>query len=285
MTPITPDLLRANPLPLHEAGDKENRGSVLVIGGCLQVPGGLLLAGTAVLRAGAGKLQLATCRSIAPHLGLLVPESLVHGLDETSGGGIAASNAGTLLAAASRVDAVLIGPGMTEQPATAELTAALLAELGDIPAVLDAGALAGLEGKRLGGRAVITPHCGEMARLLDVPRDEVERDPLAAGRTAAARLQCVVIMKGDESHVISPDGTAWLFTGGTIGLATSGSGDALAGLVVGLLGRGADPIWAAIWGVYLHGTAGSRLFRRYGGIGLLAREIPDEVPRLMAELA
>ena len=81
--------------------------------------------------------------------------------------------------------------------------------------------------------------------------------------------------------IVSPDGAAWLFTGGTIGLATSGSGDTLAGMVAGLLSRGAEPIWAALWGVYLHGTAGSRLFARYGGIGFLARELLGQIPGLM----
>ena len=287
MREVTPELLRANALPVHEDGDKDKRGRVLIIGGSLEVPGATMLAGVSALRVGAGKLQLATCRSISAQMGLLVPEALVYGLEETEAGGIATANAERLVKAAGRSDAVLIGPGMMEQPTTGTLTAAILAGLADMPVVLDAGALAGLESEggappSLAGRMVVTPHCGEMAHLLGVSRDEVERDPLEAARHAAGRFRCVVVMKGARTHIVSPDGTAWLFGGGTIGLATSGSGDTLAGMIAGVLSRGADPVWAAIWGVYLHGEAGTRLFRRYGGIGFLAREIPDEVPAIMA---
>ncbi len=288
MNDVTPAVLRAHPLPVHQEGSKDARGRVLIVGGSLDVPGGALLAAEAALRAGAGKLQIGTCRSIAPQMGLLMPEALVFGLDETEAGGIGPGSADRLAQAAGRSDALLIGPGMMEQPATGALAAALLDRVEGIPAVLDAGALDGMQDRasalrRHAGRVVITPHCGEMAQLLGVPRDDVEADPLAAARQAAALLHSVVVMKGARSHIVSPQGEAWLFTGGTIGLATSGSGDTLAGVITALLARGAVPVWAAIWGVFLHGEAGTRLARRYGGIGFLAREIPGEVPAIMAE--
>lgn len=288
MTPITPDLLRAHPLPQHHDGqDKDGRGRVLVIAGSVEVPGAALLSAVAALRAGAGKLQIATCRSVAPHLGLAVPESLVLGLQETEAGGIAPEAAPRLQHAASRADAVLLGPGMMDPPATRALTAALLHGLDGPPLVLDAGALDGLRAQRdalhrHAGRVVLTPHTGEMANLLDVPREEVEADKFAAARHVAAILQCVVVMKGGETEVVTPQGEAWRFGGGTVGLATSGSGDTLAGVITGLLARGAPPVWAAIWGVYLHGEAGARLVRRDGGVGFLARELLAEIPGLMA---
>lgn len=290
MKEVTAALLRANPLPNHVEGDKDKRGRVLIIGGSLEVPGAVLLAGEAALRAGAGKLQVATCRSIAPQMGLALPEALVLGLSETDGGSIAPDCADRLAKAANRVDAFLIGPGMMEQPATQQLVAGLLDQMEGTPAVLDAGALVGLPDvrdalRRNAGRFVITPHGGEMAQLLGISRDEVEADPLAAGCRAASQMHCVVVMKGARTHIVTPQGEAWLFGGGTIGLATSGSGDTLAGVITALLARGAAPAWAAIWGVHLHGEAGTRLTQRYGGIGFLAREIPGEVPRIMAEFA
>ncbi len=290
MNAVTAGLLRANPLPAHPEGSKDARGRVLIVGGSLDVPGAALLAAEAALRAGAGKLQIATCRSIAPQMGLLMPEALVFGLEETEAGGITPASAERLASAAARTDAMLIGPGMMEQPATGALTAALLDRVEGTPAVLDAGALDGLQDRagtlqRHAGRLVITPHGGEMAQLLGIARDEVEADPLAVARQAAARLHCVVVMKGARTHIVSPQGEAWLFTGGTIGLATSGSGDTLGGVITALLARGVVPVWAALWGVFLHGEAGTRLTRRYGGIGFLAREIPGEVPAIMAELS
>ena len=290
MTPVTAGLLRTNPLPRHEdTQDKDGRGRVLVVGGSLEVPGGALLAAVGALRAGAGKLQIATCRSIAPHMGLAVPEALVLGLPETEAGGIGAESAEQVVKRADRVDALLLGPGMMDPDATEALVAAILASTGCPAIVLDAGALHGLERqaeslRRHAGRVVLTPHAGEMAHLLGVEREAVEAEPLVHARRAAALLHSVVIMKGGETTVVTPQGEAWHFDGGTVGLATSGSGDTLAGVVAGLLARGAVPLWAAVWGVYLHGTAGCVLMQRHGGVGFLARELLAEIPALMAGL-
>ncbi len=289
MTPITPALLRAQPLPSHDgAGDKEARGRVLVLGGSVEVPGAALLAAVAALRAGAGKLQVATCRTVAPHLGLILPEAMVLGLDETAAGGIAAAAADRVVAAARRVGALVAGPGMADPPAARALIAAVLDGVDGVPVVLDAGALHGLQDapdrvRRHSGQVVLTPHAGEMARLLGIGRDAVEADKLAHARSVAALLHCVVVMKGACTEIVSPQGETWRFEGGTIGLATSGSGDTLAGVIGGLLARGTPPLRAAIWGVYLHGEAGARLVRRDGGIGFLARELLDEIPGVMAQ--
>jgi NAD(P)H-hydrate repair Nnr-like enzyme with NAD(P)H-hydrate dehydratase domain len=122
-----------------------------------------------------------------------------------------------------------------------------------------------------------------MARLLECEAEEVESDPLAAARRAAKTFGAVTLIKGQYSFIVHPDGRAFRFTGGGVGLATSGSGDALAGIVGGLSARGADPLTAALWGVYLHGEAGRRLAKRIGRIGFLARELLDEVPGLMED--
>jgi NAD(P)H-hydrate repair Nnr-like enzyme with NAD(P)H-hydrate dehydratase domain len=98
-------------------------------------------------------------------------------------------------------------------------------------------------------------------------------------------LQVVVIMKGACSRIVTPEGEAWASDHGNIGLATSGSGDVLSGIIAGLLARGATPLQAAIWGVWVHGEAGHRLARAQGPVGYLARELPAEVPRILADLA
>jgi hydroxyethylthiazole kinase-like uncharacterized protein yjeF len=291
-TPVTEESLRATPLPRHgDDADKEARGAVLVIGGSVEVPGGVLLAGLAALRAGAGKLQIATCRSVAAGMALTVPEARVTGLDETPGGEIAAEEAGRLVERIARCDAALVGPGMTEAEAAARLTSRLLegcAEAG-VPLVLDAAALHGLRDRRealrgsgLAGRVVITPHAGEMARLLGVTRDAVLADRLGAAREAAAALKVVVAMKGACTFVVTPQGEAWSCDRGNVGLATSGSGDTLAGIVAGLLARGATPAAATLWGVFLHAEAGARLQRSHGPVGFLARELLSEIPAIMA---
>ena len=156
--------------------------------------------------------------------------------------------------------------------------------------MLDAGALTRLAEitdplRRQRGRVVITPHSGEMATLLSIPRRAVIADLLGSAREAASLLQVVVALKGAMTCIVSPQGEAWFFDEGNVGLATSGSGDTLAGIIVGLLARGATPLQAAIWGVYLHGEAGNRLSLIHGHVGFLARELLDAIPRIMADLA
>ena len=124
-----------------------------------------------------------------------------------------------------------------------------------------------------------------MAKFLEVERSEVEAAPLTAARRAANRLQSVVAMKGASTHIVAPNGEAWLCDHGSTALATSGSGDTLAGILAGLLARGALPVLATHWAVYLHGEAGRRLAQRSGTLGMLAREIPGEIPVIMQSLS
>lgn len=288
---LTPARLRAIPLPRpHDGGDKEDRGRVLAAGGERQMPGALLLAGTAALRAGAGKLRLAAPASIAVPLGVAIPEALVVALAETKDGAISPRAAAKLAALAGSGDAFLLGPGMIDQASASPLTRGVLKRIDGPAVVLDAGCFPCLAESRdalhrLGGRVVITPHAGEMARILGMEKEEVAADPLAVARRAAEELGAVVALKGPSTYIVSPDGDAYRYDGGSIGLATSGSGDALAGIVAGLLARGAEPLRAAAWAVFLHGEAGNALAKTHGRIGFLARELLSEVPRIMDALS
>ncbi|EWY38523.1 carbohydrate kinase [Skermanella stibiiresistens SB22] len=294
-TRITGELLRSMPLPnpadrASGAVDKKARGGVLVIAGSVEVPGAALLAATSALRAGAGKLQIATCSSVAPHMGLAVPEALVIGLPETPAGGISPDAADVLCERAERNDAVLVGPGMMDKDAVAALTTELVKRFADPVLVLDAEALVCLDGLRepllrRQGRTIITPHSGEMASLLGIERDEVEADPIRVAHRVATEFGMVVVMKGECTHILDPDGECWAFESDNAGLATSGSGDTLAGIVTGLAARGATPAQAAIWGVFMHGQAGRRLAHSRGPLGFLARELPGEIPGIMAEFS
>ena len=288
VTEITRDFLLAHPLPEPEKeGDKQARGRVLVIAGSVEIPGAALLAGLGSLRAGAGILQIATCRSSAGHLGMAMPEAMVIACNETNAGGIDPTSAERLIELGSDCDAVLIGPGMTDPVAVAALTEALLKRLDGPVLVLDALAFSTLradETKRRTGKIVVTPHSGEMAKFLGARREDVDQSPLNSARRAAAALPAVVAMKGAETYVVAENGKAWLSRNGCIGLATSGSGDALAGILAGLLARGTEASLATAWAVYMHGQAGQNLSARHGSFGLLAREIPGEIPAIMREL-
>lgn len=284
------DLLLADfPLPaVDEEGDKEDRGRLLVVGGSRELAGAVLLAGIAGLRAGAGKLQIATAASIAPHVAVAVPEARVVGFEETDEGCLAPAGTDALLDLVEGAQGVVIGCGLQHGPPLDALLDALFARRFDVPLVLDAAVLGSLAPRAEAlaawpGGATVLPHAREMARLLEIDAAEVKRDPLAAARAAALRFNVVALVKGPCSYLADPGGRAFRFEGGGVGLATSGSGDTLAGIVGGLAARGADPLTAALWGVYLHGEAGRKLTARVGRVGFLARELPDEVPGLLPD--
>jgi ADP-dependent NAD(P)H-hydrate dehydratase len=290
-TLITARLLRRWALPQPSAdGDKEERGRVLVIGGAPQMPGAVLLAATAALRAGAGKLQIAACESIAPHVGIAAPESLVIAARETKAGGIAPASAQKIAERARAADAVLIGPGMVDEAAIVKLIENLLPALREKAClILDAAALEFVKRNRLPlraleGRIILTPHAGEMAHITGETKESIARAPLETARRAAEEFRAVVALKGAKTFIAAPDGASYCNRYGNIGLATSGSGDTLSGIIAGLAARGAAPAQATVWGVYLHARAGDALSERIGQMGFLAREVLDEIPTIMNQL-
>ena len=285
---VTPALLREMPLP-DAGGGKEGRGRTLVIGGSAETPGAVLLAAEAALRSGAGKLQIATGTSVAATVAVAVPEAMVRSLPETSGGAVAATGSERTADLAQDADCVLVGPGLTDVSESAALTAAVVRDL-DCPLVLDALALAAVTDdhdcvRHLGGRVVLTPNPDELAHCLHEDAGWVSECPDRAALRLAERTGAVVSAGGDVSWVAAPDGRLYRDDGGGAGLGVSGSGDVRAGLVAGLLARGADPVAAALWGGHLHGRAGERLAARAGPLGYLARELLPEVPPLLVELA
>jgi ADP-dependent NAD(P)H-hydrate dehydratase len=290
--------LRAWPLPMPSPeGDKEDRGHVLILGGSREMPGAVILAATAALRAGAGKLTIATGASVAQLVALAIPEARVIGLAETAEGGFTEAAVAALDPLADKVNAILIGPGMKDEPATAALVRALLPRLegSGVSVVLDACAMSVILGSgqgqpdaarfRFAQAVIVTPHTGEMAHLTGVSKQQIAAEPDLHSANAAQRWNAVVALKGARTVISAPDGRHWLHEGGNVGLAISGSGDTLAGIIAGLAARGATLAQASCWGVALHARAGEQLAERYGVLGYLAREIADQVPGLMERIA
>ncbi len=286
---IEPGLLESFPLPaVAEDAGKEDRGRLLVIAGSRELAGAALLAGIAALRAGAGKLQIGTAASLATSLAVAVPEARVIGYPETEDGCIAEAGIDPLIGWATAAQAVAIGCGLTHGPPLEKLLAGLLGNTVAIPLVLDAAVLDCLEPleaevRSWNGGVVLLPHAGEMARLLGRDREDVEANPAAAAREAAQRFNAVALVKGRFSFIAAPDGRLFRLEGGGVGLATSGSGDTLSGIVGGLCARGAEPLNATLWGAWLHAEAGRLLSEKVGRLGFLAREIPDMIPRLLPD--
>jgi ADP-dependent NAD(P)H-hydrate dehydratase len=286
-TPVTPKLLRDWPLP-EATGGKNARGSILVIGGSTETLGAVLLAAEAAMRVGAGKLQVATVASLAPFAAAALPEALVRALPETSGGAISAKAVDVVLDLAEAADAVLLGPGMADKEETQAFGERLLPHLRG-PLALDALGLACVTAHHdvvhhLDGRVVFTPNPTELAIALHVDEDEIEKDPSGTALQLAERAQAVVGLGGAVSWIAAPDGTVWRDESGEAGLGVSGSGDVRAGITGGLLARGAEPAQAAVWAAFLHGRTGERLSSSVGPLGFLARELPAEVPRALAEI-
>ena len=280
---LDPALLRAWPLPeIAPDADKEVRGRVLVIAGSREIPGAAILAGTAALRAGAGKLVIATGRSVATELAVAMPEARVIALPEAAAGSFEAHAVNLLEPSAQGADAVLVGPGMMDEDGSCAFVARLLPMLTHTPVILDALAMNALMAMpRLAQPVLLTPHAGEMAHLRGMSKEAVLADPEHAAIEAAREWNAVVAVKGASTLIAAPDGGRWRHEGSHTGLATSGSGDVLAGLIAGFAGQQAPLEQACAWAVVLHAMAGRQLARRLGPLGYLAREIPGEIPRSM----
>lgn len=276
--------LKRHPLPPVVEGDKYAHGKLLVIAGTRDIPGPAMITANAAMRAGAGKITIATVSSVAPQLGMAVPEAMIVAMPEARDGSFARSSIDQLAELAADCDAVVAGPGMSPTSVATGL-AAKLCGVG-VPLALDAALLRGLAPAAKAARearpdTVLLPHSGEMASLLGCSEEEAEAKPLDCGRAAARRYDAIVLAKGVQSHVVTPEGGAWKYKGGGPGLGISGSGDTLAGILGGLLARGAKPLTALLWAVWLHGEAGRILSKKVGPVGFLAREISAEVPGLL----
>lgn len=287
VVPLDTAWLKANPLPDHQDNvDKNGRGRVLVIGGGRRVPGGMLLTAEAAFRAGAGKVTIGTIASAVVPIGIACPSCAVVALPETDAGEIAPGVTELLLPEMALHDAIVFGPAMSDAESVRTLLGALLSSLPeDMFVLLDALALRAAAEHRHAIRArashtVLTPHEGELAAMLGIDKEVVAADPLAALNAAAERFGAAVMAKGAVSHLIA-EGRRLAYAGGGLGLAASGSGDILAGLVAGLGAQGLSPLQASAWGIWLHGEAGRRLSETMGALGYLARELPPLVPGLM----
>lgn len=277
----------ANALPRPEGeATKNTRGRLLCVGGARRAPGALRLTAEAGLRVGAGKARMVTVPSVALMLGVLFPEAATVAVGEDAAGELALDPAEPLFREMNRTDAVVVGPGMIDRGAAGRALERIAAEPRPVPLLLDAAACAaaGALGDALGsyaGRLVVTPHGQEMAEMCDCGQDEIARDPEGRAADAARRMGAVVALKGARTWIAAPDGRMACYAGGGIGLATGGSGDVLAGVIGGLLARGAEPFVAACWGVWLHGQAGRNLAAKVGPVGFLAGELLPELPGLL----
>ncbi|MGO9123888.1 MAG: NAD(P)H-hydrate dehydratase [Terriglobales bacterium] len=269
--------------PRPAASNKGNFGHVLVIGGSLGKSGAAAMAGMAALRSGAGLSTVAIPKSILPTVAGFHPELMTEPLAETRAGSISLRALRSLGNLAEGKTVLAIGPGISRIPETSKLVRTLV-KTQSLPIVLDADGLnafaghaAELSGK--GRSLVITPHPGEMARLLGSTVAAVQRDRIRVARDFAREHRVIVVLKGHRTLVADPSGEIWVNTTGNPGMATGGTGDILTGMVAGLVAQNPKQILeAVIASVHLHGLAGDVAREQLGEHSLVATDLLEALP-------
>jgi len=275
-------------LPRRPRGaHKGTFGHVLVVAGSRGKTGAALLASEGAARAGAGLVTLASAAMLQPGLEGHVREVMTAALPDGRDGTVALGDGIALTRLLEGRAAVVCGPGLGLNPDT-RILAAAVARTARVPLVLDADGLNAVAGtgvlRERPAETVVTPHPGEMSRLLEITTAEVQADRLRVARQLAARDRVVVVLKGARTVVAAPDGRAAIVPTGNPGMASGGTGDVLAGIVGGLLAQGLAAFDAARLGAFAHGLAGDRIALRQGETGLLARDLLDEIPPTLATL-
>jgi ADP-dependent NAD(P)H-hydrate dehydratase / NAD(P)H-hydrate epimerase len=277
------DLVPARAADSH----KGDFGRVLVIAGSVGRTGAAHLAAIGALRSGAGLVTVATPRSCLPIVAAMAPEYMTEGLEETEAGTIDFAALDRVLDL--KADVIAVGPGLGQSPGTAAFVHGLLERAG-VPLILDADALNAFVGdpERLLGRdgvdVVITPHPGEMARLLNLSIEAVQHDRLRHATEFASSRRVHVVLKGHRTIIAGPDNRAFINLTGNAGMATGGTGDLLTGMIAAWFGQLLDAEAACKLAVYLHGTAGDLAEADEGDVALVASDLATRLGDAVLEL-
>jgi hydroxyethylthiazole kinase-like uncharacterized protein yjeF len=260
-------------------------GAVLVCGGSTGLTGAPCLASEAAQRAGAGYVTALVPASLDYVFEMRLLEAMSVPLPDADGA-LQPSAADTVLERTERAGALVLGPGLGRAPETFEL-ARTVAGRAEIPLLLDADGLNAHAGQpgALASRAaptVITPHAGELGRLLDVNGEQIAAHRLACARRACQQARAIVVLKGDDTIVASPDGLTAISRGGAPALATAGTGDVLSGVIGAYLSKRMDPFHAACAGVFVHARAGQLAAARLAAEGVIARDVIECLPHARA---
>jgi ADP-dependent NAD(P)H-hydrate dehydratase / NAD(P)H-hydrate epimerase len=267
---------------------KGSFGHLLVFAGSLGKAGAATLAGRAGLRMGAGLVTVATAAGVLPSVARGMAELMTEPLPETPERTIAAEALGRAVGLLKGKNAVLVGPGLSTNPSTAEFVLGLLPKI-KAPCVVDADGLNIVATRldvlgRLGAPAVLTPHPGEFARLAGRSNDEVVRHRLELAPEFAAKHGVIVVLKGYRTLIAAPDGRVFVNPTGNPGMATGGTGDVLGGMIAAQIAQKNDPLGAALSAVYAHGLAGDVAADSLGEKSLVAGDLIRYLPPALKAL-
>lgn len=269
-------------LPERKRGaNKGSFGKLLNAAGGESYMGAALLSSKAALRVGTGLTTLASVSEVVRAAAAAVPECVFLKLPTAADGFISAEAVKPLEAAAENVTAITAGCGMGNRKETAEIICALL-KAGKCPIVLDADGINSVSGninvlKDNDRPIILTPHPGEFSRLTGYSAAQIQADRLNKAKSFASETGTVVLLKGADTVIASPDGKAFINTSGNNALAKAGCGDVLTGIIGGLAAQGTDPFYSAVLGAYIHGRAADNLVRRTAAAAVLAGDIVEEL--------
>ena len=274
-------MIPARPKDAH----KGTFGTAIVLAGSLGLTGAAYLSSTAAARTGAGLVRLLVADTIYPILAAKCTEVMATPVPEVAPGAVGHAAYSSILAQLAGAEVGIIGPGLGRDSSTWRLVVDL-AQHARCPLVIDADGLNALaESQRIKGKLgkarVLTPHPGELGRLMGKTAEAINADRHAAARKAAKEWGAVVVLKGAHTVVAHPDGRISEDPHEVPALATGGTGDVLSGIIGGLIAQGSDPFTAAVTGVYIHAAAGRRISERLGDSGLLASDLLTEIPLVM----
>jgi hydroxyethylthiazole kinase-like uncharacterized protein yjeF len=278
------DLLAREKQDIH----KGNRGHLLVIAGSIGKTGAATLTSLGALRAGAGLVTLGIPKSLNAIMEEKLTEAMTTPLPDTVDGTLSLRAERDILKLMEGKTAVALGPGLSTHPETTDLVRRIVSRC-PLPIVIDADGLNALSEdpsplRSCGNKAILTPHPGEMARLGGLKNTEVQSDRVGTASRFSEKYGCTLVLKGARTLIAQPKGEIFVNPTGNPALSSGGSGDVLTGLVGGFLARGWPMAKAAMSAVYLHGLAADLLAETMGQAGVLAGELLDVIPMLMASL-
>jgi NAD(P)H-hydrate epimerase len=270
---------------------KGSCGTVLTLAGSAGMTGAAVLTSSSAMRSGAGLVYLGIAESLNDIIESKLTEVITKSLPETRNRTLSLAALERIIKLLDRSDSLVVGPGLSTHPETVELVQNVIGS-SKTPTVVDADGLNSFAAKPdlLAERKslVLTPHYGELSRLLRTDISQIKAQPLKFAEEAAMKFNNIIVLKGAPSVIAAPDGSTWINTTGNSGMATAGSGDVLSGLIAGLLAQGLHAEKAAVLGVYLHGMAGDLAAESKTQYCMLAGDIVEHLPpayrKLMEEV-
>jgi len=290
----TPDLFLPEPediaglLPERTfTSHKGNSGHLMILAGSPGKTGAAALCANAAVRSGTGLVTLGVPQTLMPVLEPMVIEPMTLGLAQTESGQLSAKGLEFLTPQLKDKQALALGPGLGTDPETRDLVNALVT-ISQIPMVIDADGLNCLADdpsilNKAQAPVILTPHPGEMARLMGKTSAEIQADRLTVARTFSKRYQVTLVLKGAQTLVACPDGTCFVCPTGNPGMASGGMGDVLTGMIAGFLAQGMAPETAALTGAFIHGLSGD-LLAKVAPVGFSASDMVEKIPQALAEV-